>query len=453
MLKRFLLVSIVLFALNARLVLADSVPLVFICTDGGNQITKEHDVGGWVHVSKQSLDDGPVDINACPGKFDAKTWDRMQLKVRGSTSAHFAKKQYRLQFIDNKGKDEDKSLLGLPAASDWVLYAPYIDRSQMRNLLAYRIGRQIGADRNRPFAGPRTKVMELVINNAYMGLFILVEKIDRNPERIPIAKADMKAESGSAFIAQVKSFDGDFEVKVGTKRTKYEFVYPSSSKVEKFAQEDSDAAQNFVQSVKDSIERFERALVHKQFSGPDAYDRWLDFDSAVDFFIVEEVFKNIDGFRRSVYLYKDSGPDQKVFLGPYWDFNAAMGNLSFYGMASSSNWINERHNVILRDVPWFQALLHDERFVQAVKERYADLRADNRPLHDDAIIAMIRTATKEMGGAPERDKKVWDGTFTFAQRHWMNTREHSKTFAGNVEILRHWMIKRMAWLDKHFKEL
>ncbi len=63
---------------------------------------------------------------------------RIEIETRGQSSQMFPKKSYALELAD------DTALLGLPEDDDWVLYAPYNDKTLMRNVVAYRTARAIG---------------------------------------------------------------------------------------------------------------------------------------------------------------------------------------------------------------------------------------------------------------------------------------------------------------------
>jgi len=69
----------------------------------------------------------------------------------------------------------------MPAESDWVLNASYNDRTFMRDVLAHDLGIRMG------LLGSRTRYVELVINDVYQGVYILMEKIKKGKYRVPIS--------------------------------------------------------------------------------------------------------------------------------------------------------------------------------------------------------------------------------------------------------------------------
>lgn len=63
------------------------------------------------------------------------------IEIRGQSSQHlFPKKSYGFETRDAKGEDLKVTLLGLPEESDWVLYAPYTDKTLLRNALTFYLG-------------------------------------------------------------------------------------------------------------------------------------------------------------------------------------------------------------------------------------------------------------------------------------------------------------------------
>ncbi|GAI30264.1 unnamed protein product, partial [marine sediment metagenome] len=117
---------------------------------------------------------------------------RAGLNIRGKSSTGFAKKQYHLETLDEYDGDKDVSILGFPAESDWVLQAPYSDKSLMRNFLAYKWSNDIGR------YAVRTRFIELFLNtdgrgvsmSDYVGVYVLMEKIKQGENRVNITKLE-----------------------------------------------------------------------------------------------------------------------------------------------------------------------------------------------------------------------------------------------------------------------
>lgn len=106
------------------------------------------------------------------------------IELRGFTSLNFKKKQYDVELRDSLGNERSVSLLGMPKESDWVLNGPYTDKSLIRNALLYELARGSNV------LTPRTRFCELIINNEYLGVYVLTEKIKRDKNRVNIFKQD-----------------------------------------------------------------------------------------------------------------------------------------------------------------------------------------------------------------------------------------------------------------------
>ncbi|NBP25302.1 MAG: hypothetical protein EBU81_12275, partial [Proteobacteria bacterium] len=144
------------------------------------------------------------------------------IKIRGSSSAGLAKKQYALQWTDDYNQDLELPVLGMPAESEWVLYAPNdFEPVCIHNPFMHQLARDIGE------YSPRTRFVEVFINklgplttNQYEGLYVLTEKIGVGSKRIPGPK--LQPEDGTLpditgpYVMKIDRLDpGDTGVSMG----------------------------------------------------------------------------------------------------------------------------------------------------------------------------------------------------------------------------------------------
>lgn len=106
--------------------------------------------------------------------------------IRGAIyKADHPKKSYRIEFhrINQNGKDKKQkiSALGMPEDSDWLLIANAADNTQLRNHLAWDMWRQWNPDGN-AFSLLQSRMVEVFVNNEYMGLYQLMQRIDTDQE-------------------------------------------------------------------------------------------------------------------------------------------------------------------------------------------------------------------------------------------------------------------------------
>ncbi|HEX5167778.1 MAG TPA: CotH kinase family protein, partial [Cyclobacteriaceae bacterium] len=188
---RILLLLVLLASLasssNGQTFSSSNLPIIVIDTD--NQPILDDPK---IMASMGIIDNGAGERNNLADPFN--NYDgKMGIEIRGSSSQMFPKKQYGIELWDDASNGIDASLLGLPEEEDWVLFAPYNDKSLMRDVMAYKLGRDMG------HYAPRTKYCEVVLNDQYNGLYVLIEKIKRDKNRVDINKLDPDEISGNSL--------------------------------------------------------------------------------------------------------------------------------------------------------------------------------------------------------------------------------------------------------------
>lgn len=152
------------------------------------------------------IDNGVGQVNSISDPFN--NYDgRIAIELRGESSQSFPKKSYSIETQTSTGANFNAALLGIPAENDWVLYAPYTDKTMMRDVLAYQLGRDFGK------YAPRTRFAEVVINDDYQGVYVLIERIKRDNNRVDIATLQPSDVSGDeitgGYILRVDKLDGN----------------------------------------------------------------------------------------------------------------------------------------------------------------------------------------------------------------------------------------------------
>lgn len=159
--------------------LNSNLPIIIIDTHG-QSINRDADIVATMKVVDNK--DGRNSISDARFTYNGS----IHIEYHGQSSFFndWPKKSYNIELTDDLQNNIDASLLGLPAGNDWVLYGPYNDKSLIRNALSYALGRRFGS------YAPRTAFCEVLINDDYAGLYILVEKIRRDKSRVDISKLD-----------------------------------------------------------------------------------------------------------------------------------------------------------------------------------------------------------------------------------------------------------------------
>jgi len=358
----------------------------------------------------------------------------ISIETRGSLAEAFPKKSYRFETQDTLGVDVNVSLLGMPSENDWILYAPIIDRSMIRNVLAFGISNDIGR------YASRTHYCELIINNEYRGVYVLMEKIKRDNDRVDISRTDADDAAGDSltggYIIKIDKTSGE---NVGGWTSdmgqQYQYDYPKPDRI-------TEPQQEYISGF---INDFEAAMADSNnFNDSDnGYPAFIDAGSFVDHFILNELFRNIDAYRISVFLHKKRDSDGgKLHAGPVWDFNLS-AFLAFFrqDIGVTEGWVVDYNITHPEDgflVPfWWEKLAHDTIFIEQASQRWSELRSG--VLDSDELMGRMDNLFETTREARIREWLKWSGgPFGFE-------------FIGqDSTLLKLWFPLRLAWLDQQF---
>jgi hypothetical protein len=374
---------------------------------------------------------------------------KIAIEIRGSSSQIFPKKQYGFETIDSTGEDKDVSLLGFPTESDWILYAPYSDKSLIRNVLAYKLANNIGR------YASRSRLCELVLNDEYMGVYVLLEKIKRNKDRVDISKLTEADTTGDnltgGYILKIDKKDGgynsgwysDYRPYSNAWQTIYiQYHYPKPESI-------LDVQKKYIKSIVDS---FETTMNSPEFADTlKGYTSFIDVESFVDYFILSELSRNVDAFRLSFFFYKDkNSKDKKIKAGPLWDLNLGFGNSDYYNASSTEGW---QINYLTTDptflqsdyyqVPfWWKKLFSDKEFKNKIKLRWKEFRENELSIPN--IMAIIDSITILLSESEERNFERWD---ILDEYIWPNAYVGG-SYENEISYLKNWIINRLNWMDE-----
>jgi len=405
---------------------SSNLPIVILHT-GGKYISKESP--RVMHAEIHEVENGRSSPNSREN-FNGL----ISIHQRGSTTARLPKQSFTFHTLNEKTNQAKAALLGLPREEDWVLYAPFEDKTMMRDVLAYELARKMGQ------YAPRSRFVELFVCDSrkvsmsdYEGVYILMEKIKRSPERVSISKLNpedtQEPQISGGYILK-RDHDDRYDSRFHTSHGgPYFFVYPDPKKIT--------AAQR--SWIKNYLNKFEAALYGEDFANPETgYAAYLDVDAFIDEHWLIEASKNVDGFRYSAFLTKDRGG--KLKPGPPWDWNRAFGNANYYGGGRVEGWYTA--NLRPREISWYQRLREDPAFAQRCNARWMELR---KSVFDPASInAMIDEMAGQLAEAQRRNYKRWP---VLGQRITSNYYV-GESYEEEVRWLKKWITGRIAWIDK-----
>ncbi|MEO8231360.1 MAG: CotH kinase family protein, partial [Ignavibacteriota bacterium] len=376
---------------------------------------------------------------------------KIGIEIRGSTSQWFPKKQYSVETRDLAGNDLDVSLLGFPEESDWILFAPYNDKSLMRDVLAYKIANSMGR------YASRSKYCEVVLNNEYVGVYVLLEKVKRDANRISIKKLESSDISGDAltggYIIKIDKTDGEnndgwYSTYLPYPQAPfsifYQYHYP---KPDDIVQQQKDYIQN-------KIFQFETmmAFASNISDSLTGYPKYIDTDSFVDFFLVNEIAKNVDAYRLSTYLYKDrDSRNTKIFAGPVWDFNISFGNADYYDGWLTNGWHLQyltNYQNMPSDEPfltpnWWRKLFDNTEFKNKVYTRWQNLKTN--VVSTQQIYSYIDSLTTLLDESKTRNFEKWPVLGVYV---WPNYYV-GQTYQEEIAYLKNWISNRFNWMDNN----
>lgn len=385
------------------------------------------------------IDNGPGNRNY-PEQDNPFYTGPIGIEVHGNSSQGFPKKTYRIETRDASGDDADVALMGLPETSDYVLSANFSDKTLMRNALTYDLTREMGQ------YASRTRFCEVLLNGTYQGVYILTERIKRGSNHVDVAK--LKEDD-----LQVPDITGGYILRLDRNSTPgwyslysqpngpntytyFQFDYPRWDLVQP-------AQLEYIHLYVDS---FETALISPQFqSETTGWRRFGDETSFIDFLIINELSKNVDGYRLSTYLHKNRNDIYgKLKMGPVWDFDLGWLNADYCDAWLPSGWAYNL-NYVCQDagIPfWWERLMADPKFRQNLSCRWNILR--NGPLHLDQINSKIDSMATVLQESQERNFKIWPILGTYV---WPNPGFLPDTYSGEVDKLKTWVSDRINWMD------
>ncbi len=399
---------------------------------GGQTIMKDLDIAGHIEIFEDH--DGTLtDLDTLTPTLSAP----ISFQGRGNFTWTLPKKGYAFELQDGAGNGLDLAMLGLPAGSDFALYACYTDKTCMRNALVFALGQELGR------WSPRTRFVELFIDDDYQGLYMIWERIRRDPTRCDVDKPAKTAGSGDLSGGYILRHEGagkgpemvdgvnyerDFKVSSGLI---YSYHYPDADKI---TTEQSSYLQGFMQSFEDAMQ-----------ADPADHASWIDRLSWVDHGILEELTNNWDGYVHSIYMTKESAADGGLLtMGPLWDFDLAFanGNVTGYN-CETDNWAHKNVRPAPDEVPaYWLALYADPEFQRTFKCRWQALRGG--PIGLDTFDAQITAWEAFTASARVRDQAKWA---TVGMSIFPNCFSEP-TYDEEVAALLAWIDARITWLDE-----
>jgi hypothetical protein len=343
--------------------------------------------------------------------------DYASVEIRGRSSSKFPKKNYGIELQTSAGDEHPENLLELGKESDYVLDGAWADRSFMRNRLTYSLLREA----NPAIWTPRARYCELSLNGEYAGIYVLIERIKRDDDRVNLPE---DSGSGSTFIVK-QDEQGSLSLSIGSGDT-WQLIYPREELATPIQRQ---AVQEWLDDL---------ALALKQ-SPPTDILQLFDQAKVVDWILVEELAKNIDAFNLSLYFVRDSGGPTWVVP---WDTDLAYGQPTLNNSTNDqpTGWVNTRTSLI-------RTLAATPEIHNALGSRFRQLRAS---VWSDAKIAAKIDAYASIltDSAIARNFELWPiEDVDFKPYYDPYTFYDVQSYAEEMTHFRSWITERLRFLD------
>ncbi len=402
-----------------------SLPVLVLDTFGVGRSTSAR--SSFVEVLAYEPADGKTSLTNAPALAT-----RGGFHQRGSSSSGMPQPGFALQFLDEFDHEQHLPFLGLPANSDWVLYAPnYFDPVMIHNPFIHQLSRDMGR------YSPRTRFVEVylahhggpVTARDYFGVYVLEEKIKVGKHRVAIDRLGAEDLKGPEVTGgYLLKFDrlGPGESGFWAGGASMVYVEPKEPVIE-LPQRAPQRAY-----LKSYFDEFERVLDGPRWKDPvKGYRAYIDVEAWIDFHVLEVLSGNVDIFNFSTYFYKPRGG--KIVFGPHWDFDRALGSIDERD-ADPRRWNTGR----FFDAPWWSRLFMDPDFWQLWVDKWQGLRQTT--FSEANLFGLIDRLAAEVREAQPRQARRW------------GLEPRGGSYQSEVDWMKTWLRQRMEFIDQQLAQ-
>ena len=322
---------------DVKIIAETELASVFITTQSGSLDA--------IHADKEYKEAGYIQIIGDDGLSYEYNGDLEYIKGRGNSTWKMDKKPYNIKL------DKKADLFGMGKSKKWSFIANHSDTSLMRNAIIYSVAGEV-LDYT-----PKYTPVDLYINNDYMGSYILTTRVEVDDNRVEIDNLDDANEDANPGV------DFDTLTMAGT-RGQYSGLMEGTQKWVEIPNDPDDisggylmemeisdrydseisgfvsnggqpiifknpeyATKNEVMYISGVYQNFEDAVMSDDGynDNGDYYTDLCAVETFQKFYAINEWASNMDCGLTSTYMYKPQG-DDKLYAGPVWDFDIALGN-------------------------------------------------------------------------------------------------------------------------------
>ena len=372
------------------------------------------------------------------------------VRLRGNTTQSMPKKPYAIKLKDKV------EVLGMPKHKRWVLLANWLDRTMLRNDLAFYLANQTGR------WAPHGQPVELVLNGVHVGNYYLCEQIKIDKNRVNIADVGLDelseqtedaaaAELGYLLECDQSTDDTEVYFKVSSPVTFYVYIKDPSD--DPYLGDNTKTSKHIgITYIKNYFNNVGTALKNSNWTKT---AELLDYESFADHWIMTELTENQESKHpKSFYMHKNAGG--KLCAGPAWDYDwgtfidmSYIGNSKYGETSSTAGKIQDKFT--MRYTMWYPYLFKDPAFKAVVKERWAVLQ----PKMETALTYLDERAAK-VKASDEYNHAMWpiEGMIVGSwYSYGFPNHDEKLAYDAAISSMRAALSARLTWLDTQINNL
>lgn len=371
-----------------------------------------------------------------------------KLKVRGNHSAMLSKLQYRIKLFDEEEQKQDIAILGMEPSNDWILNGTQSDRSYLRTYLAMNLMGSLQA------STPDVRFCELLLKEGnqyrYQGIYMFIEPVERGTGRVEISKYD-PGDLQNSYILRRDRYDGagtmldTYLDHIPGKREQWTLEREKDALLAVVYPKEDVITPETVARIEDEISHFEEILYSTDLSTFIQYRQYIDMDSFCDYFLMNEFLASYDAGVHSTYLCKDVGG--KLIMGPVWDFDGGMDNVSAT--------LTRTDYIVMGNRPWFEQMIKDSAFTERLNMRYRQLRSGL--LSEENVESKIDSTVAYLGNAISRDTLRWQEEYNKQippveeEKTGLLVARSDGTYGKEITRLKNFLSLHGRYMDEHME--
>ena len=333
----------------------------------------------------------------------------LMIKGRGNYSWSSPKKPYTIKLA------KETSLLGMKSAQTWTILSEYVDKTLIRDYLTFTLAADVGLE-----GSPDCRFVDMFFNGKYNGTYLLSDSIQIHENRVNI---DPSTEA--IFEAEAIYRHNDHTYCIDMLGGNHHNMYKEPDSLE------HDAKLENLEGFKEFFQEMQKSLKEGYW----AYSQYIDVDSFINWYIVNELCKNYDsGFTSSCFNFIKNG---KLYMGPVWDYHTCYGNQNVATGLDPKGY----H---VRESPWYSILFKDETFHRLLCERWTQLRNDGVI---DNFLKRIDNTVNYISESVIENFKIWREAL---KENGLRGRTSTYTYDDEIDYLINWVNRRIEWLDSEW---